>query len=548
MKTAIISAILLTASLAGGAVPSASARIDRVVLSGLGELKIPTSKVCTDAVFVRRVYLDMIGTIPTAAEARAFLADKSSDKRSALIEQLFKRSEFSDYWANKWSDLLRVKAEFPINLWPNAAQAYHHWIRTGIKENKPYDKFVREILTSSGSNFRVPQVNFYRALQSKEPEAFAQTVALTFMGARADKWKKDRLAGMAVMFSQIGFKKTAEWKEEVVYFDSLKAAKNAASGALKKAVFPDGTPAGLTESKDPRVVFANWLTKPTNPWFTRNIVNRAWYWLQGRGIVHEPDDIRATNPASNPKLLVLLQRELIASKYDMKHLFRIILNSKTYQRSAIPASKHPKAEALFAHYPIRRLDAEVLIDALCQITGTTETYSSLIPEPFTFIPEDCRSIALPDGSITSPFLEMFGRPPRDTGLESERNNKPTGAQRLHLLNSSHIRNKIERSKKLQAAMRYTKGKPSQAISTLYLTILSRYPTADEFEIIREYAQSQGAVAKPKAKTGARGKTGPKTKGRYKGTGRPAASGAGLRTGLIDLTWALINSSEFLYRH
>ena len=540
MKTAIISTIMLTASLASAAIPTASAKIDRAVLAGLGELKIPTSKVCTDAVFLRRVYLDMIGTIPTAAEARAFLADKSPLKRSELIEQLFKREEFCDYWANKWSDLLRVKAEFPINLWPNAAQAYHHWIRSGIKTNKPYDKFVREILTSSGSNFRVPQVNFYRALQSKEPEAFAQAVALTFMGTRADKWKTDRLAGMAVIFSQIGFKKTAEWKEEVVYFDSLKAARNAASGALKKAVFPDGTPAALTETKDPRVVFADWLTSARNPWFTRNIANRAWYWLQGRGIVHEPDDIRDDNPAGNPKLLVLLQRELVASKYDMRHLFRIILNSKTYQRSAVPASKHPQAEALFAHYPLRRLDAEVLIDALCQITGTTETYSSLIPEPFTFIPEDCRSIALPDGSIGSPFLELFGRPPRDTGLESERNNKPNAAQRLHLLNSSHIRDKIERSKKLQAAMRYTKGKPGNAVSTLYLTILSRYPTADELKIIRDYAQSQpgGTATRTETKTKSRGKI--KDKG--------AGVGVRGRTALIDLTWALINSSEFLYRH
>jgi hypothetical protein len=519
MKTVIISAVMLMTTLAGAAVPSGSAKIDALVLASLRKLRIPASKVCADAVFLRRVYLDMIGTIPTLAQARAFLADKNPAKRSELIESLFKRDEFADYWANKWCDLLRVKAEFPINLWPNAAQAYHHWIRAGIKENKPYDKFVREILTSSGSNFRVPQVNFYRALQSKEPEAFAQAVALTFMGTRADKWKKERLAGMAVIFSQIGFKKTAEWKEEVVYFDSLKAAKNAASGVLKKAVFPDGTPAGLTETTDPRVVFADWLTKAKNPWFTRNIVNRTWFWLQGRGIVHEPDDIRPDNPPSNLKLMLLLQRELIAARYDLRHLFRIILNSKTYQRSVIPASKNPRAEAQFAHYPLRRLDAEVLIDALCQITGTTEKYSSLIPEPFTFIPEGCRSIALPDGSIGSPFLELFGRPPRDTGMEFERNNNPTAAQRLHLLNSSHIRNKIERSKKLAPLLRYVKGDPRKAVSSLYLTILSRYPTEAEFKIVKEYSQSPDGKGKKST-----------------------------RIVRIDLAWALINSVEFLYRH
>ena len=169
----------------------------------------------------------------------------------------------------------------------------------------------------------------------------------------------------------------------------------------------------------------------------------------GRGIIHEPDDIRPDNPAANPKLLELLEQELFAAKYDLKELFRIILNSKTYQLSSIPQSDNPNAEKYFAYYPLRRLDAEVLADALCQITGTTEEYSSAIPEPFTFIPPHQRSIALADGSITSTFLEMFGRPPRDTGLESERSTRPSAAQRLHLLNSSHIQRKIEQSAKLR---------------------------------------------------------------------------------------------------
>lgn len=505
------------ATLAGGAVRPGSDKIDQAVIARLTKLKIPPAKICTDSVFLRRVYLDVIGTLPTASEARSFLTDTSDDKRSVLIEKLLQRDEFADYWANKWSDLLRVKAEFPINLWPNAAQAYHHWIRASIKGNKPYDQFVRELLTSSGSNFRAPPVNFYRALQSKAPEAFAQAVALTFMGTRADKWKKPRLASMAIIFSQVGFKGTAEWKEEVVYFDSITAAKSAADGVLKNARFPDGTPAGLTGRTDPRVVFADWLIKPTNPWFTRNIVNRTWCWLQGRGIIQQPDDIRPNNPARNPELLAVLEKELVVAKYDLKHLFRIILNSKTYQRSAIPASKARNAEAEFAHYPLRRLDAEVLIDAICRITGTTEKYSSLIPEPFTFIPEDCRSIALPDGSISSPFLELFGRPPRDTGLESERNNKPTAAQRLHLLNSSHIRVKIERSRKLQSLIRSNARNPRKMINSLYLTILSRFPTNRELKVIREYS----------------------------GGGKRRRAG---RAALIDLTWALINSAEFTYRH
>jgi hypothetical protein len=408
----------------------------------------------------------------------------------------------------KWSDLLRVKAEFPINLWPNAVQAYHHWIRTSIKKNLPYDKFVRELLVSSGSNFRVPQVNFYRAMQSKEPETIAQAVALTFMGERAENWKKERLSGMAGFFSQVGYKSTGEWKEEIVYFDP-----NRASTGLK-AVFPNGKAAKLSPDKDPREIFVNWLVTAKNPWFTRNIANRAWSWLLGRGIIHEPDDIRPDNPPSNPKLLAFLEKELIAAKYDLKHIYRLILNSNTYQLSSIPKTDKPEGEANFSHYPLRRLEAEVLIDALNQITGTTEKYSSEIPEPFTFVPPEQRSIALADGSITSSFLEMFGRPPRDTGLESERNNLPTAAQSLHMLNSSHIQRKIEQGRKLRNLMQ-DKGNMQQLATRFYLTILSRFPTNEEVKIVEEYSRSQ------------------------RNNKRIVA---------IDLAWALINSAEFLYRH
>jgi hypothetical protein len=410
----------------------------------------------------------------------------------------------------KWSDLLRVKAEFPINLWPNAAQAYHRWIRTSIRGNKPYDQFVSEMLTSNGSNFRVGQVNFYRAMQNHEPQSIAQTVALTFMGTRAENWPTNQLAGLAAFFSQVGYKSTGEWKEEVVFFDPGKAT----NGLWQAAMFPDSTRVKLAPDRDPREVFADWLIDPKNPWFTRNIVNRVWSWLLGRGIIHEPDDLRPNNPPSNPELLAWLEKELVAAKYDLKHLYRLILNSSTYQLASISQNTSPEAVANFASYPLRRLDAEVLIDALNQITGATEKYTSSIPEPFTFIPEDQRSIALPDGSITSSFLEMFGRPPRDTGLESERNNRPTAAQRLHLLNSSHIQRKIEQSRMIQYQ---TQGnKPPREIATgMYLGILSRFPTDAERKAVEAYFQS-GSVSR--------------------------------REAAVDLAWALINSAEFLYRH
>jgi hypothetical protein len=207
----------------GDADPIAQGRIDELVLGRLKQLGIAPARVCSDGVFVRRAYLDVIGILPTAEEARQFSQDSDPDKRRKLVDRLLEREEFADYWAMKWCDLLRVKSEFPIKLWPNAVQAYHHWIHTSIRENMPYDQFVREMLTGSGSNFRDPQVNFYRAVQSREPQAIAQAVALSFMGVRPESWPKQRWSGMAAFFSQIAYKPTVEWKEEIVQFDLEKA-------------------------------------------------------------------------------------------------------------------------------------------------------------------------------------------------------------------------------------------------------------------------------------------------------------------------------------
>ena len=453
-----------TSAFEGDADPIARGRIDELVLGRLKQLGITPARVCSDGVFVRRVYLDVIGTLPTADEARQFLQDSDPDKRRKLIDRLLERDEFADYWAMKWCDLLRVKSEFPIKLWPNAVQAYHRWIRTSIKENMPYDRFVREMLTASGSNFRDPQVNFYRAVQSREPQAIAQAVALLVHGSAAGELAPTS-AGRAWRPSsrRSPTSPPVEWKEEIVLFDLEKARSQPGMESLRAAAFPDGAPVQLAPGEDPRKAFADWLISPKNPWFTRNVVNRVWFWLLGRGIIHPADDIRPDNPPANPELLAFLEQDLIAARYDLKHLYRQILNSTTYQLSCIPRSDDPRGEANFAHYPLRRLEAEVLIDALCQITGTTEQYSSIIPEPYTFMPEDQRAVALADASITSPFLEKFGRSSRDTGLESDRNNRPTAAQRLHLLNSSHVRRKMETSPKLRALLESDPKKPETSI-------------------------------------------------------------------------------------
>ena len=486
----------------------AASPIDAWVLAALQERGIEPANPCSDEVFLRRVYLDVIGTLPEPEEVRKFLADRDPGKRARVIDALFEREEFADYWTLKWCDLLRVKAEFPINLWPNAVQAYHRWIHDAIRENKPYDQFARELLTSSGSNFRVPPVNFYRAMQGHEPLTIAAAVALTFMGVRIDSWPEERRADMSAFFSRVAFKGTAEWKEEIVYLDPAPADP-------LEAIFPDGVTVRIPPLRDPRQVFADWLITPDNPWFARCIVNRMWAWLLGRGIIHEPDDIRPDNPAVNPELLAYLEKELVDAEYDLRHVYRLILNSRTYQQSSIPRSDHPEAETLFAHYQMRRLDAEVLIDALCWITGSQEGYSSMIPEPFTYVPEEHRTIALADGSITSQFLESFGRPARDTGLESERNNQPSDAQRLHMLNSSDIQKRLERSPKLRRLMVAARWNRREIIRGLYLTILSREPMQAELAAAEKYCRTPGLR---------------------------------LNKAAADVAWALINTKEVLYRH
>ncbi len=496
------------------AAPTPTGQIDQLVSARLRDLNIPPANVCSDPVFVRRVYLDTIGTLPTATEAEKFILDPNPNKRAVLIDRLLASREFADYWAMKWSDLLRVKAEFPINLWPDAAAGYHHWIWECLRTNMPYNQFARELLTASGSDFAAPPVNFYRAMQSKDPQTIARTVALTFMGTRLEKWPAEQQSNLAAFFSNVGYKPTQEWKEEIVFYNPNSTNAEAVRETPRRVTLPDGATVELEPGRDPRVVFADWLEAPDNPWFARNIVNRVWSWLLGSGIVQEPDDLRPDNSPSNPELLAYLEQQLVLSGYDLKQLYRLILNSKTYQQSCIPNTDNPQAAANFAVYPLRRLDAEVLMDAIDQITGSTESYSSAIPEPWTFIPADQRSVTLPDGSITSAFLEMFGRPPRDTGLESERNNGITAGQKLWLLNSSAMRQKIEQSRMIQ--YQSTSGKTPREIATgLYLGILSRFPTGAESQVVENYFQS---------------------------------SRLGRREATVDLAWALMNSNEFIYRH
>ena len=494
---------------------SARNRIDTLVFSKQAETKFPISESCSDAVFIRRAYLDVIGTLPTAEEVRRFLSNRSPDKRSKLIDDLLERPEFAEYWALKWCDLLRVKSEFPSNLWPNAVQAYQYWILDAFRHNMPYDQFARALLTTSGSNFRDAPANFYRPFQERTPRKIFDTVALVFMGVRLDNsgWSEEQKLGMDAFFAKVAYKKTDEWKEEVVYSDPGRQLLNPAT---KEPMLP--TPVGKSPLKldpcaDPRVAFTDWLTAPDNPWFAKVIVNRVWFWMMGRGIIHEADDIRPDNKPWSPELLAYLEKELVDNKYDLKHIYRLILNSATYQLSSLPTPENAGDEAGFSHYRVRRLDAEVLIDAVCQITGTGEEYSSPIPEPFTYIPSSERTIMLADGSIKSSFLEMFGRPGRDTSLESDRNNSVSVFQTLHMLNSSHIRNKIMNGPRLRKMMASCPGS-KERVNQLYMEILSRIPSPEEQKIAFDYI----------------------------------ASSERADNGFYDLAWALVNTSEFILKH
>lgn len=474
---------------------AANNHVDELVHAKWQVLGLPPAELCSEQEFFRRVYLDVTGTLPKAAEVRAYLADPDPRKRSQLIDRLLASEEFADYWAMKWCDLFRVKSEFPNTLWPNAVQAYHRWVRMSIAGNKPYDQFVRELLTATGSNFRVPPANFYRAFQKKDPQSVAEVTALTFMGLRlgcarchghpTENWSWDDNLGLAAFFAQLKYKATMEWKEEIVYLGLKQTMRHPRTGELVKPKFLGGQVLELEGEQDARAKFAEWLTSPQNPWFARNIANRTWFWLLGRGIVHEPDDLRPTNPPENPQLLEYLAQELVSHKYDLKHIYRLILNSRVYQLSSQANPLNRDDVAHFSHYYVKRLGAETLLDAIEQVTDRWDTYRSIIPEPYVVMPAAFRATHLADGSISLPFLELFGRPPRDTAYESDRDLELYLRQTLHLLNSTDVQSKISASPYL---VRLAKELPDDAriIDEIYLTTISRLPTDEERNKVTAY--------------------------------------------------------------
>lgn len=450
------------------------------------------SNQCRDEVFLRRAYLTVTGALPTPNECVKFLDDKNPNKREALIDKLLDSELALKYTQMRWGDILRIKSEFPSNLWPNGVQAYNRWIYEQLLNNVPYDKMVRNLLLSEGSNFRSPAANFYRGFQKRSPENFYANINLLFLGKRECK------DNGYLCFSQIEFKSTKEWKEEIIYLDSHKMLP------WQKVRLEDGSVLTPRTNSDWREEYVNWLTSPKNRRFAEVLVNRVWFWVFGKGIVHEPDDWSEDNKPSDPALLKELTDYFLKNNFDMKLLWKKILLSEQFNSKAAPEG----------YYVPQRLPAEVIVDALASVTNIWSTYSSRVPEPFTFYPPRTRATHLGDATVSSSELELFGKVSRDVSLESQRNNSITSRQLLYLMNSSVLERRIRKSQILQQIY-FQGGDVAQVADGITLRVLSRRATPQEVDLYKKHMEE---------------------------------SKLPLMEVAIDIMWMQLNSNEFLYNH
>ena len=483
--------------------------IDHHVFERLQALNILPSDPADDAEYLRRVHLDVIGTLPTPAETRNFLNDARDDRRRRIVDELLQRPEYADYWALKWSDLLRVERQ---PLGHKGAYAYYKWVRDSVADNKPWDQFVRELLTVEGALTDVPQAHFFRV--EGDPGKIASRVSQTFLGLRiacaqchhhpTDIWTQTDYWGMQSFFTQV--KTGGTPRGQVLWVEGNPETKHPRSGKPVHphplgTSMPDAAPEG-----DRRQVLANWMTEPDNSWFARNITNRMWAHFMGRGLIEPVDDLRATNPASNPELLDDLARHLVEAKYDLRKLIRTITQSRVYQLAAEPNETNRLDEQNYSHANLRALEAEVLLDAVCQVTGIEERFEGAAPRS--------RAIQLWDSGVSHYFLKLFGRPVRKSACVCERITEPNVAQALHVMNSPGIHEKLKHEGGTVA--RLVAGFPddSDLVRELYVSFFSRYPLDEEQEHAVKYLRSR--------------------KDR-----RRAAE---------DLAWSMLCSIEFIFRH
>jgi hypothetical protein len=508
--------------------PIAKNYIDELVFKKLKEVGMPPSPVADDATFLRRVTLDIAGRLPTPTEAKAFAADTSLSKRDSLIDRLIDSGDYADFFANKWSALLRNKREAPNSARGN--YAFHDWIRQSLYQNKPFDRFARDIIAATGDMTQSPPVAWYRA--TKTTTLQLEDTAQLFLGTRLqcaqchhhpyEKWSQRDYYGMAAFFSTVAMQPGSQPGEMMVFAKRTKAsAANKKNGEAVPPTPLGAEPAQLTPDQDPRQALADWMAKPDNTFFSPSLVNRYWKHFLGRGLVDPEDDIRETNPATNPELLAALAKDFIASKFDLKHLVRTICRSTTYQLSSLPNEYNAADRQSFSRYYPKRLNAEVLLDAVDQVTkGTT---------PFANLPASTRAVQLPDNSFNAQnyFLTVFGRPEASSACECERSTDASLAQSLHLFNSAELQTKVAGEEGRAAVLTKEKERSDEEkVRELYLWAFARQPDGQELQMASAHLSR---AAKDK-------------------DGKPLGPEIVKRQGYEDLVWALINTKEFLFNH
>lgn len=499
--------------------------IDDLVMEKLRELNLPPSPRSDDGDFLRRAFLDTVGVLPTPDETRAFLADKSPKKRDALIESLLARPEFVDYWSYRWSDLLLVNSD---KLTPTPMWAYYNWIRKNVAANTPWDRFVRDLVTATGSTLDNGAGNFY--ILHDEPTKMAETISVAFLGFSIncakchnhplEKWTNDEYFGFANLFARTRIKRGVAADEQVVFSATEGDLVQPLTGRPQAPKPLDAEPISLTAKQDRRVPLADWLTSPKNEHFTKTIVNRVWANFLGVGLVESVDDIRVTNPASNEKLFTAAADFLVKNKFDLKALMRAILQSEAYQRSSVALPANQADTRYYARFYPRRLKAEVLLDAFAAATG--------VPTDFRIdarnanrglgkmYPSGFRALQLPDSNVASYFLKSFGRPERVSTCECERTSEPSMAQALHIANGETLNDKLAKKGNRIEQLLAKKLTNEQLIEETYLLTLARLPSA------AEKTKMSAALA--------------------------AAPEPDRRAAVEDMFWSLLSSREFLFNH
>lgn len=485
--------------------------VDEFVHAKLRKLRITPSEVCTDQEFLRRVFVDITGTLPTSEEHATFLADETPDKRAHVIDELLNRKEFVEIWVMKWAELLQVRT-VANRVEKKPMLRYFNWLREKIADNTPTDQMVQEILSSKGGTFSSPATNYFQT--ETATLKVAENVAQVFMGMRIqcaqchnhpfDRWTMDDYYSFAAFFSQIGRKKSDDPRETVVYNTGSGEVKHPVGGRVMPPKFLGGAVPDV-KGQDRREVLAKWLASPDNPWFATNLANIVWAHFLGKGIIDEVDDVRISNPSVNQPLLNELGKKFTEYNYDFRQLVKDICNSRTYQLSTATNESNATDHTNFAHAELRRMRAEVLLDCITQVTTTSDKFPGL--------PVGARAVHIADGNTSTYFLTTFGRAKRATVCSCEVQMEPNLSQALHMINGDTTNNKIKQGGLIPALLK-AEQTHEQILEELYLRCFTRPPTETETVKLVE------VVA---------------------GGSDPAQS-------LEDIFWSLLNSREFLFNH